>query len=330
MAFITSKKRKLAEDTHSAKHLTKSNKRYHSDHAPLSSIDDQAAMQLRDRKTASGKASGPSADQAPSVKSTKAGQSKKFAQKQKVSSSSPSSLDEGGLPIADPTDPDADAASELAPDAASTSPSEEASSEGDGTAEEDGENSENEPHPDHKKKEAFKADDPGAFASSMSAILASKLTKSQRENPILVRSADAKEAEAALLDLKLEKTARREMRREKKEKLERDGMGMQPDGEGAGDTMGAAFRTLDVDNVGPVSAYQQRERELRKMAEKGVVKMFNAFTHAREKTAEVQGLVGSRGKKEEKATEMTKEGWLEFVGHGGKGLEQPFQDQGDG
>ena len=321
MALINSKKRKLAEDTHSATFLIKTHKRHHSDHAPLSSIDDQAAMELRDRKTASGKTSRPSADQALSLKPMKVGQSKNFAQKQKVSNSSPSSLDEGGLPIAEPIDTDADAASKLAPDAASTSLSEEVSSEGDGAAEEDEENSDSKPHPDNKKREAFKADDPGAFASSMSAILGSKLTKAQRENPILVRSAHAKEADEALLDLKLEKEARREMRREKKE-LEKHGMGMQPDGEGARDTMGDAFRTLDVDNVGSVSAHQQREKELRKMAEKGVIKMFNAFTHAREKTAEVQGLAGSRAKKEEKATEMTKEGWLEFVGHGGQGKVQ--------
>ena len=73
-----------------------------------------------------------------------------------------------------------------------------------------------------------------------------------------------------------------------------------------------------TNEVGPHSAYQQREKELRKMAQKGVIKMFNAFAHVREKAVEAQGTVGSRAKKEENATEMSKEGWLEYVGLGGK------------
>ena len=326
MAFTNAKKRKLGEDTYSATTSDKSHKRHHSDHVPSLSIDFQAAMRPKDRKTAetdntnyenpsttppakkvskqqqvSGKASSPSADQALAVKSARAGPGKSIAREQNVFSSSLTSLDDNGMSIADPT--------AAASEAASTSPSEEASGEEDGSAEEDQEDQEDpddDPQPDNTKKETIKADDPDAFASSMSAILGSKLTRAQRENPILVRSADAKEAEEALLDLKLEKEAKREMRRKKK--LEKNGMDVQPDGERVG----------GFEKVGSFSAYQQREKELRRTAQKGVIKMFNAFTHVREKTAEVQGLGGSRVKKEEKAAEMTKEGWLEYVGLGGK------------
>lgn len=184
--------------------------------------------------------------------------------------------------------------------------------------------SDGEAHSDNKKKEIFKADDPNAFSSSMTGILDSKLTRTLRANPILARSADAKEADEALLDLKLERKARAEMRRRK---VEKGGWDMDPKqmlkeihGGGAGDLIGS---TLGMDDVvemgGSVSAYQQREKNLRKTAEKGVVKMFNAFSSARGKTVEAEGLVGSRAKKEEKATKMTKEGWLEYVGLGGKG-----------
>lgn len=175
--------------------------------------------------------------------------------------------------------------------------------------------SDDESHSDQKRKETIKADDPNAFASSMSAILGSNLTRTQRADPILARSADAKEAEEALLDRKLEKKARAEMKREKVDKggWEPDMMFGNIHGEGGGELVGP------TDEAGPRSAYQQREKELRKMAQKGVVKMFNAFAHVREKAVEAQGMVGSRAKKEEKATEMSKEGWLEYVGLGGKG-----------
>lgn len=176
---------------------------------------------------------------------------------------------------------------------------------------------ENNNHNNNKKKEVTKADDPTAFASSISAILNSNLTRTQRANPILARSADAKEAESALRDRKLEKKARAEMKREKLN----DKGGWEPDVMmmGSKDDIKVGESIGDDGEVGAHAAYQRRERELRKMAQRGVVKMFNAFAHVREKAVEAQGVGGSRAKKEEKATEMTKEGWLEYVGQGGKG-----------
>lgn len=336
------------------------------------------------QQKASGKASSHSADQAPAVEPTKAGSSKMIAQKEKVSSSELSSLDDVDISIADPTDAGADAASpstseevsggedgseegdeenkeyseeehyedeagssspaidEFASDVENyprsddeLSPSELSPSESEGEvfraarfeaeaesitsseksiASDAGFGSDGESHPDNKKKETFKADDASAFASSMSAILGNKLTTTQRANPILARSADAKEADEALLDLKLGRKAKTEIRRKHQEKLLKE-----IHGEGAGDMVGSIADIEDPEDYGTVFAYQQREKGLRKTAEKGVVKMFNAFTHVRGKTVEAKGMVGSRAQKEGRATEMTKEGWLDYVGQGGEG-----------
>lgn len=173
--------------------------------------------------------------------------------------------------------------------------------------------SDGEPHPDARKKETFKADNPSAFASSMAGILGYKLTRTQRANPILARSATAKEADETLLDMKLEKKAKAEM---KKEKFKKGGVGSGPDHDVAGVKARGTQEPLEGEAL---FANQQQEKELRKMAQKGVIKMFNAFTAVREKTIEAQALRGSRAKKEEKATEMSKEGWLEYIGQGGKG-----------
>ena len=306
-------------------------------------------------KQASGEASDSFTDKVPIVKPSKIGTSKEVSPK--ISSAESSSLDEGNGPTADPTDVGLDATSEAALLAPFSPPSEEALGEQEGSqnGEENGEeevedfdddegndesepgsgsssdssiesasdataDSDGEPHPDKKKKETLKADNPSAFASSMAGILGYKLTRTQRANPILARSADAKEADETLLDMKLEKKAKAEMRKEKfKKGGDPNKNSKEVHGDGAQDLV---RNVLGID--GPlepqqVFAYQQHEKELRKMAQKGVVKMFNAFTSVRERAMEAQGLGGSRAKKEEKATEMSKEGWLEYVGQGGKG-----------
>lgn len=304
---------------------------------------------------ASGKASDSFTDKVPIVKPSKIETSKEVSPK--VSSSESSSLDEGNGPTADPTDVGLDATSEAALLAPSSPPSEEALGEQEGSqnGEENDEeevedydddegndesepgsgsssdssiesasdatgDSDGEPHPDNKKKETLKADNPSAFASSMAGILGYKLTRTQRANPILARSADAKEADETLLDMKLEKKAKAEMRKEKVKKGgDPNKKSKEVHGDGAQDLVRNVLGIDEPLEPQQVFAYQQHEKELRKMAQKGVVKMFNAFTSVRERAMEAQGLGGSRAKKEEKATEMSKEGWLEYVGQGGKG-----------
>ena len=316
MANINSKKRKLAEDTHGAK---KSHKRHPSDHAPLSSIDSQAATQPRNRKTAdaaSSRVEVPDERNGSEVNEEDFEEDEDEDEEHDDDEHANEGENEGeeelkpefgknrarrlekkkrSLNDSPASDPQSDASSESSMEWASDAMLD----------------SDVEVPPDHKRKEVFKSDDPSAFSSSMSAILGYKLTKTQRANPILARSADAKAADEALLDRKLEKKARAEMKREK---LEKENLGG-----GAGSLIVPTFGSDEHAELGSIVAYQQRERELRKLAEKGVVKMFNAFTHVREKAVEAQATGGSRAKKAEKATEMTKEGWLEYVGHGGKG-----------
>lgn len=314
---------------------------------PKAPLEEKATKQ----RQASGRPSDSSADRAPVVEPSKVEVRRKIAQKQKMSRSEPSPPNKGNASLAIPTNTSTNDTSKLALFAPSSPPLEETPGEGeeseeseeeeeddddddDDDGDEDDEDhldsdlsseisiepasdaaldSDGEVHPDARKKETFKADNPTAFASSMAGILGYKLTRTQRANPILARSATAKEADETLLDMKLEKKAKAEM---KKEKFKNGVVGSGPGHNLAGVQGRGTQEPLEGEEL---FANQQQEKELRKMAQKGVIKMFNAFTAVREKTMEAQGLGGSRAKKEEKATEMSKEGWLEYIGQGGKG-----------
>ena len=340
MAY-TNKKRKLVEDTRGDDFANQSHKRHYSNHAPLSSNSDRSAVQLKkseaelisrskqpavaDTATSSAEEASSSSVRRANAKSTDTSNTQpiqKATKQTKISGKAVGSSSDRAPAVKESDeddeekDEDDDATysaeeQESEPENGTASdidsaPSSESSRERASDAELD---SDGEPHPNNnKKREPLKADNPNAFASSMAGILSYKLTKTQRANPILARSADAKEADETIQDMKLEKKAKAEMKREK---LKKEGK----DSQVAGDPVRDADGSLEVQGI---FANQQREKELRKMAEKGVVKMFNAFNSVREKAAEAQILVGSRAKKEERATEMSKEGWLEYVGQGGK------------
>ena len=353
MAF-TNAKRKRAEGTYGDGILNESRKRHHSDHPLSSPIDYRAAMQLRNRNTHnSTKDSKPKSNAHPKQPSANDGsevedEDEDEDEDEKIerdedddSSTSPDnnhSLDEVNYPReaqeeeSEPEDEASRVARLKAENEAEAHFQENWSAsdaESDLSSESSVEwasdtlsNSDGESHLKSQKKEKVKADDPNAFATSMRGILGHKLTRAQRANPILARSADAKEADEVLLDMKLEKKARAEMRRQKRENgggySDPNDLLREIHGGGAWDMVGPTVDIDDAKKLGSVSAYQQREKDLRKIAQRGVVKMFNAFTHVRGKTAEAQGLGGSRAKKAEKATEMSKEGWLQYVGLGGK------------
>ena len=348
---LTNTKRRLNESSLDNESYDKAPKRHHSDRVSLSSsVSHRAAKQPGNRNThtldkatkpkpASDKTSDSAVNKSPAFKTLKATTRKKADREQKAFSPEPSLLDESNVSIANPTDVGTPATSKVALPAPSSPPSEKALGEGEGSEneekyddEEDDDDDDNkdededattsppssdssmesnsdvsihsddEPRPDTKKKEPFKADNPTAFASSMAGILGYKLTRTQRQNPILARSATAKEADETLLDKKLEKKAKAEMKKEKEKEKETHG---------GGDAL--------VEGQGIFAMDQQEEKELRKMAQRGVIKMFNAFNSVREKAAEAQRLGGTRAKREEKATEMSKEGWLEYIGQGAKG-----------
>ena len=153
-----------------------------------------------------------------------------------------------------------------------------------------------------------KRNDPDAFATSMSKILSSKLSTSKRTDPVLSRSKDAATASKELNEARLEAKARGKLREEKKAMLDR----------------GRVKDILGLENADTSTAeILEEEKRLKKTAQRGVIKLFNAVRAAQVKGEEAarearqKGLVGI-GKREEKVTEMTKKGFLDMIAGGGK------------
>lgn len=71
---------------------------------------------------------------------------------------------------------------------------------------------------------------------------------------------------------------------------------------------------------GQAAFIREQEKKLRKTAQRGVVKLFNAVRAAQIKGEEAARQGGAAGRKKERVAEMSKEGFLELVaGGGGKG-----------
>lgn len=155
-----------------------------------------------------------------------------------------------------------------------------------------------------------KRNDPAVFANSMTKILASKLSTSKRSDPVLARSATAALANAELADSRLEIKARRKLREDRKLALEKGRvkdvlLGTDAKGTEGGD--------------GSVGEAMELERRLRKTAQRGVVKLFNAVRAAQVKGEEAARQGGAAGRKRERVGEMSRQGFLELVAGGGKG-----------
>ena len=153
-----------------------------------------------------------------------------------------------------------------------------------------------------------KRNDPSAFATSISKILDTKLSTTKRSDPVLSRSKTADSANKSLADSKLETAARAQMRSEKKAALQK-GRVM--------DVLGLEDEGVDTGKV------QEEERALKKVAQRGVVKLFNAVRAAQVKGEEARkessagGVVGAK-QREERVSEMSKEGFLEMISRGQK------------
>ncbi|KAI9847924.1 MAG: hypothetical protein M1837_001441 [Sclerophora amabilis] len=160
------------------------------------------------------------------------------------------------------------------------------------------------------KPKRRKRNDPDAFATSISKILGSKLTTSKRADPVLARSKSAAAAGQELSEAKLEVKARRKLREDKKSELDRG-------------------RVRDILNVGEdprsgtVAEKLEMEKKLRKTAQRGVVKLFNAVRAAQVKgeqaarDAKQAGVIGA-GKREKEINEMSKQGFLDLIAGGGR------------
>lgn len=158
-----------------------------------------------------------------------------------------------------------------------------------------------------------KRNDPEAFATSLSKILSTKLATSKRSDPVLARSAAAHEASKAAMDNALEAKARRQMREQKRKALEKGRVK---------DVLIATANETTGELEESTSEIMETERRLRKVAQRGVVKLFNAVRGAQvaavqaEKGTRKDGVIGM-GRREEKVNEMTKKGFLDLIASGG-------------
>lgn len=151
-----------------------------------------------------------------------------------------------------------------------------------------------------------KRNDPTAFSTSISKILSTKLPTSARADPVLSRSSYAAKLVNDAADEKLDNAARAKLRAEKKEELDRG-------------------RIRDVMGIqrGIAGAVAEEEKRVRKMAQRGVVKLFNAVRAAQVRGEEAakderkKGTIGM-GEREKAANEVSKQGFLELI-NGKKG-----------
>ncbi len=153
-----------------------------------------------------------------------------------------------------------------------------------------------------KKKSTTKRNDPSAFSTSITKILSTKLPQSARHDPLLSRSSAAHSQATTLSQSRLEARAKAQLRAQRKADLNRNRVT---------DVLG-----LESGNAGEVA---EEEKRLRKIAQRGVVKLFNAVRAAQVRSEEAlreereKGTVG-RKDREEKAKEMSKQGFLELIG----------------
>ena len=168
----------------------------------------------------------------------------------------------------------------------------------------DGE-TENGSSPGKPKKATSKRNDPDAFSTSISKILSTKLSQGARKDPVLSRSREAAEVSSGIANEKLEKRARAKLREDRKEDLERG-------------------REKDVLGLksGTAGEVAEEEKRLRKIAQRGVVKLFNAVRATQVKGEEAarearKNTVGYANR-EEKVKEMSKQGFLDLINGSGK------------
>ncbi|KFA55073.1 hypothetical protein S40293_03517 [Stachybotrys chartarum IBT 40293] len=168
------------------------------------------------------------------------------------------------------------------------------------------------------KRSKSKRNDPAAFATSLSKILSTKLSSSKRADPVLARSADAHEASKMALDNVLEAKAKKHLREQKRKALEKGRVK---------DVLIATKNEVTGEAVTTTAEILDTERRLRKVAQRGVVKLFNAVRAAQVKAVETEkgtrkdGVVGIT-RREEKVNEMSKKGFLELIASGGGGLKK--------
>ncbi|KAL4793366.1 Rrp15p-domain-containing protein [Aspergillus venezuelensis] len=181
-----------------------------------------------------------------------------------------------------------------------------ADSDADDDSDEDADSDESMPNGSIGTRKVPKRNDPSAFSTSISKILATKLPTSARADPVLSRNKAITQATAQVAEEKLDNQARAKLRAEKKEELDRG-------------------RVRDVRGIGSgqAGAVAEEEKRLRKVAQRGVVKLFNAVRAAQVRGEEAakdekkKGTVGI-GEREKAVNQVSKQGFLELI-NGKKG-----------
>jgi hypothetical protein len=159
---------------------------------------------------------------------------------------------------------------------------------------------------DGNQKKVPKRHDPSVFSTSISKILSTKLSTAARADPVLSRSKNAVQASTELANERLEQRARAKLRAEKKEEQDR----------------GRVRDVLGIER-GQAGETAEEEKKLRKIAQRGVVKLFNAVRAAQvrgEEAAREEQKKGTIGMEERKkaANEVSKQSFLDLI-NGKKG-----------
>lgn len=168
------------------------------------------------------------------------------------------------------------------------------------------------------KKPKSKRNDPGAFATSLSKILSTKLPTTRRADPVLSRSVDAHKAAQAITDTALEGKAKKLQRVQKLAALEKGRVR---------NVLVASRNEATGELEASTGQVMEKERQLRKVAQRGVVKLFNAVRAAQvrgveaERDARKDGFVGVTSRKD-KVTDMSRKGFLDLIAGGGKAIEE--------
>ncbi|RYP38843.1 hypothetical protein DL767_002405 [Monosporascus sp. MG133] len=164
-----------------------------------------------------------------------------------------------------------------------------------------------------------KRNDPSAFATSISKILSTKLSSGRRADPVLARSADAHQAAREAVDSALESKARKQLREQKRLASEK--------GRVRDVLTGGGWGTEQGGKEGSVADAQAAERRLRKVAHRGVIVLFRAVREAQERAAQTErearkdGVFGVKSR-EEKVSEMSRQGFLDLIASGGGKLKK--------
>ncbi|KAF1735118.1 Ribosomal RNA-processing protein 15 [Beauveria bassiana] len=167
-----------------------------------------------------------------------------------------------------------------------------------------------------------KADDIGAEEDGSG--LSSSEDDAPSKKAVLARSAAAHETSRAVLDSALEAKAKRALREQKRKAQEkgrvRDVL-LAPVAVAAAPAGPGREEKPEI-TTGEILA---AEAKLRKVAQRGVVKMFNAVRAAQVKSTEAEratrqaGVIGM-ARREEKVNEMSKKGFLDLLASGGSAL----------